>query len=511
MGADGTRSTQPRETVDDGLVGKMRRLLWGSGGKAPEVATAAPPAARKTLTWKQANGADADEAEFLGQVRSMLQQTPSLQASRLNIIGLKKVKEHFGDEWKRVADRADRIARNVIERHLNPGDIYATWGVDTYITVFARLSEQEARVKCYLIGNEIVRTLLGDEASEFLEVKTAVSKVDGSVDLKTIGSLQQMFDGADVISPLAPPADSPSSSASTPAAVPAPATTTKDTTAALAAETGHTFVPIEREKRAAAPATVAESPNTPAADVLAGVDFVFRPMWDPTRNVIATYRCIPQVKLSDVNGAAGDASLAVAGDPDAMAQLDRATLARIKTDLKAMAADGRRLIIAMPLHFETLCSGAQRRRIAAELTAIAESMKQYLVIEIVGVPTGFLKSRLMEVIAPLRMHCRAVSLQVTIGTIDFAQVRGTGISAVGADIAELAKSEAVVMQQLSRFQRAAEKAEVVTFLHGAQSRSLVAAAVGAGFHYVDGDGVAATLNRPERIVPFQLADLYAPR
>ncbi|HKX08298.1 MAG TPA: hypothetical protein VJN67_08890 [Stellaceae bacterium] len=502
MGADGTRSTQPKETAADGLVGKMRRLLWGSGGKAPDVVVA--PAARKTLAWKQASGADADEAEFLGQVRRMLQQTPSLQASRLNIIGLKRVKEHFGDEWKRIADRADRIARNVIERHLNPGDIYANWGVDTYITVFARLSEQEARVKCYLIGNEIVRTLLGDDASEFLEVKTAVSRVDGSIDLKTVGSLQQVFDGAEVISPLAPPPESSS-------APPAPATTPRDTTAALAAETGHAFVPIEREKRAAAAPVAAGSQNAPAVNVLAGVDFVFRPMWDPTRNVIATYRCVPQVKLSNVNGAAGDASLAVAGDPEATAQLDRTTLARVKSDLKAMAADGRRLIIAMPLHFETLCSAAQRRRISAELGAIAESMKQYLVVEIVGVPTGFLKSRLMEVIAPLRMHCRAVSLQVSIGTIDFTQVRGTGISAVGADIADLAKSEAVVMQQLSRFQRAAEKAEVVTFLHGAQSRSLAAAAVGAGFHYVDGDGVAATLNRPERIVPFQLADLYAPR
>jgi hypothetical protein len=138
-------------------------------------------------------------------------------------------------------------------------------------------------------------------------------------------------------------------------------------------------------------------------------------------------------------------------------------------------------------------------------------MKQYLVVEVVDVPAGVLKSRLMEVIAPLRLHCRAVSLQVAIGTIDFTQVRGTGISAVGSDIGHLAKSEFILMQQLARFQRAAEKAEVVTFLHGAQSRSLVAAAVGAGFHYVDGDAVAPTLARPDRIVPFQLADLYMPR
>lgn len=490
MSSDRARSTESGETaVADGLVGKVRRLLWGAG--KPQVVR---PVARKTLTWKQANGANADEVEFLAEIGRLLKRTPSLQASRVNIIGLKRIKERFGDDWQRVAARADRIARNVIERHLESGDIYATWGVDTYITVFARLSEQEARVKCYLIGNEIVRTLLGEEAAEYLEVKTAVTRVDGSLDLQAVGAMDQLFEGAEVISPLAPPSE--------PVPPPAP-----DPIDSMGAELGLSFVPIERDR----PAGIAASQPASATDVLTGVDFVFRPMWDPMRNVIATYRCIPQVRLSDLSSVAGDASLAVAGDAEAMARLDSATITRVRADLKAMAADGRRLIIAMPIHFETLCSAAQRRRATAELGAIPEAMKQYLVIEVMAVPSGVLKSRLMEVIAPLRLHCRAVSLQVAIGTIDFTQIRGTGVSAVGADISYLAKSEFILMQQLARFQRAAEKAEVVTFLHGAQTRSLVAAAVGAGFHYVDGDAVAATLARPERIVPFQLADLYMPR
>ncbi len=490
MSSDSARPMEGAETVvQGGLVGKVRRFLWG-GNKAPD----SQPVARKTLTWQHANGAGADEQEFLAEIGRLLKRTPSLQASRVNIIGLKRVKERFGDDWKRVADRADRIARNVIERHLDPGDIYATWGVETYITVFARLSEQEARVKCYLIGNEIVRTLLGDEASEFLEVKTAVTRVDGSVDLQAVGSMETLFEDAEVISPLAPPPEQPA---------PLPSNSADS----LSSEMGLSFVPIERDR----PAGTVVSAPAGVTDVLVGVDFVFRPMWDPMRNVIATYLCVPRVRLSDIDGALGDASLAVAGDAEAMARLDSAVIARIKSDLKTMQADGRRLILAMPIHFETLCTSVQRRRITAELGSIPEAMKQYLVIEVIDVPSGVLKSRLMEVIAPLRLHCRAVSLRVNIGTIDFTQIRGTGVSAVGANIADLAKSEFIVMQNLSRFQRAAEKAEVVTFLHGAQSRSLVAAAVGAGFHYVDGDAVAATLARPERIVPFQLADLYVPR
>jgi hypothetical protein len=470
-------------------------LLGGGKPQAPRRLVAP----RGALTWRKAGGAEADEAAFVDQIRRMLERAPSLHASRLNIIGLKHVKERLGPSWRHVADRADRIARNVIERHLGPGDIYATSGNDSYITVFARLSELEARVKCYLIGNEIVRTLLGEDAAEYLEVKTAVSRVDGSVDLQAVGSMETLFEGAEVISPLAPPLEP----APEPPLEPAPSAPAAEAAAGdLDKDLG--FVPIKRDR------PPPRKSDAPRANLLAGVEFVFRPMWDPMRNVIATYLCVPQVKLSDSDDAMSDATLAVAGDSDAIARLDSITIARVKEELEAMAADGRRVIIAMPIHFETLCSAARRRRCAAEIAAIPEPMKQYLVVEVVDVPAGVLKSRLMEVIAPLRLHCRAVSLRVALGTTDFSHLRGIAVSAVGADIAHLAKSEVILMQQLARFQRAAAKAEVVTFLHGAQSRSLVVAAVGAGFHYVDGNAVAATLGRPDRILPFQLADLYRP-
>src|SRR5260370_12687466 len=137
-------------TADRGLAGKVRRTMLGGGKPQVPRRLVAP---RGALSWRKAGGAEADEAAFVDQIRRMLQRAPWLHASRLNIIGLKHVKERLGPSWRHVADRADRIARNVIERHLGPGDIYATSGNDSYITVFARLSELEARVKCYLIGN----------------------------------------------------------------------------------------------------------------------------------------------------------------------------------------------------------------------------------------------------------------------------------------------------------------------------------------------------------------------
>jgi len=457
-------------------------MLLGKRKQTDATRAAQQPRARRS------DGADASESDFVRKIRGQLDGGAVLHAGRLNVIGLNRVKARFGDDWHRVAAHADRIARNVIERHLAPGDIYASSGEDTYVTVFAQLSEAEARVKCFLIANEIARNLLGEDGAEHLEIKTAVTRLDGSVDFAEISSLGQLLDAALPLDPAE--AETPNGRSAEAVSVDEPV------------DEGLALVPIERRR------STPKIWNETRANVLAGMDFVFRPVWDPVHNIIATYYCVPRVRLSDIEGAAGDAELAVAGDPDAIARLDAATIERVKQEFTAMAAEGRRLIITTPIHFETLSAAAPRRRCAAAIAGIDETMKRSLTIEITGVPSGVQKSRIMEIAAPLRVHCRNIALQMALETIDFAQIAGTGIATVGADITYLAKPEFIQMQQMSRFRRAAEKIGIATFLHGARSRSLVGAALGAGFHFIDGDAVAATVRRPDRALAFQLADLY---
>lgn len=471
------------ESAEDGSFLARVRRGFGEifGTKAPE-----PPPQRK-LQWKRAAGAavSSEDSEFLGQIRTLLSSAPELHASRVNVIGLARVKERLGAQWARVAERADRIARNVIERHLAPGDIYSKWGEETYVTVFVRLTENEARVKSFLIGNEIVRTLLGDEGSELIEVRSAVTRIDGNVDLTRVEGLDIAFEAGEIV-------DHTSRSAQMPVEAP------PDPPKIVTPEPN--FAPVHQTK-----------PRTQArhrANVLAGVDFLFHPMWDPVRSVIATYSCAPRVRLSDLDGATGDAQLAVAGDPEAMAKLDHAVLACIKAELTTMERENRRFILVMPINFETLASASQRRRLAQELATLPEKMRQYLVVELVAVPAGVLKSRLTELTAPLKPNCRAVGLQLAMDTIDMSQLRGSGVIGVGCNVENVMKPEFIQMQQLGRFQKTAEKAGVITFLHGVSTRSLVAAAIGAGFHFIGGEAVADAAPHPKGVVKLELADLY---
>ncbi len=257
------------------------------GEEAIRAATAPQPPRAARVGMRVGDSGASEETRLVEQIKHLIGTNAAPLVGRLNLIGLNKVKERFGSEWPRVAQRADRITRNIIERHVGPGDVYASWGPESYVIVFARLGEAEARVKCLLIGNEITKSLLGEEGTEHLEIKTAVACADGAIDFADLASLGDLLDGAKPVDALDPDIESAVSAAPPPIAGAPEETGLSDDLA---------LVPIEFRRPTPKVQTGARG------DVLAGMDFVFRPMWDPVRNVIATYYCKPMVRLSDVGG-----------------------------------------------------------------------------------------------------------------------------------------------------------------------------------------------------------------
>jgi hypothetical protein len=49
---------------------------------------------------------------------------------------------------------------------------------------------------------------------------------------------------------------------------------------------------------------------------------------------------------------------------------------------------------------------------------------------------------------------------------------------------------------------------LATYVRGLHSVSLAAAAVGAGFRYIEGDSIGAQIQHPSRVIQFSLTDLY---
>jgi hypothetical protein len=248
-----------------------------------------------------------------------------------------------------------------------------------------------------------------------------------------------------------------------------------------------------------------------SVDILSSLRFAYRPMWSPAHSVISAYICVPLVPTSDAGPVYGEAEMLLGNSVEDTVKLDFAVLAHVLTELETMVRDNRHLLLTLPVHFETLSSSLRRNAYARDLAAglTAESMK-LLVIEIIGIPDGVPQSRLIELITPLRTHCRAMTARVRLEVADFTAPKVLGILSIGCDIADSPGAELLVMQRMSRFARAGEKARLVTHIRGVRSISLLAAALGAGFRYIDGDAVSALVDRPRQILKFTLVDAYRP-
>ncbi len=404
----------------------------------------------------------------------------SVHAGKVNLIGLERIKQRFGPEWERIADRAARIARNAIERHLAPGDIFTDVRGMTFVIVFATLDLDRAQLKCRLIAHEIAKALLGEDGAADLDVKTAVARVDGSIGFSSVPSLEDLL------------------------ALPAFAA------AEHAAEDGPK---IDCDELIMVPVTppAAELPKAAvrSSDPLAGLQFAWRPSWWTAQNVISAYRCVGLLPTSDIGEVYGEADLAVEGDINARAKLDFAALAHVLAEIERISTEKFKVLVGVNVDFETLAPTVRRRQFTKEIIDhLNPESKGLFVINLVGIPRGAPASRLVEMIGPLRQHCRAITARLDIDVTDFSAFKGIGVASVGCDIANSAGTELQIMQRMSRFARAADKIGVAAHIDGVRTLSLLAAAVGAGFRYIDGDVVAKLVSRPRRVLNFHLVDAY---
>jgi hypothetical protein len=401
---------------------------------------------------------------------------PSAKPGQVNLISIARIKDLLGGQWPHHMVKADRIARNAIERYLLPGDIYARWKDEGYIVVFATLDVYQAQVKSKLIGDEISKKLLGEEDSDCADVRGVEVQPDGTVTFVEVPGFEHLVASATRVSADVAEAEVP----------PLPAI----------ASIAETEIPPRR----------APPQN---GDPLADISFHYRPSWDPTRGVIAAYLCVPMLPDGPGGARLREASMVLGDDSAAIEKLDFAVLDHVIGVLDRLVRTKRRLLVTVPVAFETLAGAAYRRRYIDILrTKLAADAASLLVIELVDVPDGVPQARLLEISSPLRAHARAVIARLRPDTTEFGQFAGSRIAAVGCDLGRASGSELAFMQQLSRFSRGATKAGVATYLRGVRSLSLAAAALGAGFAHLDGDAIALPVDQPQGIVEFSLIDLY---
>jgi hypothetical protein len=434
------------------------------------------PRSAAALAGRESASLHLERDDFESHLREMLRRSPGSQplAGRINFIGLTKIREKLGDRWPQIARLADDVTRKAIERRLTNVDVYTRYKEHHYLIIFAQLSKEQAQLKCALIAEEITKRLLGEDITpDLLEVKTMVSPVGGEIGFEDVPSIEVLavkLSGSE------------------------DATDSGKTAANSGAADGDD--------------TWWEDGNSAGADPLAGIQLVYRPMWDVKRNAVTTYLCVPARPGPVGRLLVGESELPTL-DVAAVHRLDSLVQRRVISDLRKLVAANQRMLLCLPVHFETLASHARRAEyIALCQRGIPPQGVKQLAFEVTGVPAGIAPSRLLDFSVALRRFGRGLLMRTTVDQIQFRPPNEWGVAGVGFESTLGGTPESRQIQDMERFAAAAKKAGLVAYVHGLRSISLTTAAVGAGFDFVAGDIVKSVVERPSSAYSFEMSDLF---
>ena len=183
-------------------------------------------------------------------------------------------------------------------------------------------------------------------------------------------------------------------------------------------------------------------------------------------------------------------------------------LERVIADLSAILAQGRKLLIGVPVHFDTLAANSMRLDYLKLAEAIPPPARRLVIFELVEIPSGVPQGRMREVVAVLKRNARAVIADVGLQAAEVAAFRDVGVLSIGGEVTSRTGPESTIIEQMQRFVVATEKANLSAFVHGLRSISLTSSAVAAGFRYIDGDMVRSVVDAPQEVIRYNPADLY---
>ncbi len=401
-----------------------------------------------------------ETASFEIRAAEILGRSEPVTAGKLHLISFERIKERFGAAWPHMAPKAEGLMRRAIEKRLAPVDVYRKGDNLDFVILFPSLTAQEGRVKCAQLAEEIARALVGDLGAELAQVDAGAAVVDSKALLSIIeqeGDLHEAIVGEVAKGPSATP---------------------------------YRYLG--------------------ALSALEQVKFLFRPIWDVKRQAVFNFLCVPVMRTPGGRIVSGEASIEGLGDRHTRLDYDLKLLKRVVDELTRMGSEDRRLLFTIPVHVDTVSSGAFRTEYLKLWRELPLSLQRLAIFDLVGGSDGFPQSRLIEILPSLKPLSRAVTLRMPIGSgQSFGRFAHVGLHALSTEAPPGREENA--LGDIEKFVIAAEKAHLLTYLHGIRTASLALAAVGAGFGFIDGPTIGTAEANPKDALRFSMEDLYAKR
>ncbi|ANC90953.1 hypothetical protein A6A40_02995 [Azospirillum humicireducens] len=473
----------------------MRRLLrqwfsqgWAAGELAGE---ASPPSSvgQPARTVRPSVEAGQELRVLEQRLWRLLMQPAVASTGRVHLLDLGMMRDRLGTGWTALRPRILTAADGIIDRHLTRNDIRFRTAGDDYILVFASLERHAASLVCARIAQELLQLFLGDDRSADLRVSTAVGVADGQIRFEHAFATSLLAE-ARARTELA--GGSAGGSAGGAFADGSPVMTGP---IFYAEDAGGKARPVLRQLRL-------------PPDDAARFGIRYRPVWDITQQVISTYMGTPVRIFPDESFIEGTAALNSLSDAMEILQLDADALVESVEILNGLFRNKSRLLMSVPICFETLAARRTRLPFLEICQSIPDYLRRFLIFELLRFPPGVPTGRLSELLHEIRPYCRWTFMRVEFKSQSFSGFAGTGLNGITVAMPADRSAEVRLMEEMNGIVTAAERAGLMICVAGLSTTSMVVAARASGVRLVAGNRIGPPQDRPRSMIRFDWPDLY---
>jgi len=239
------------------------------------------------------------------------------------------------------------------------------------------------------------------------------------------------------------------------------------------------------------------------------LEFRFRPIWHVGRKVISTFQCVPVWYNRSGGYLSGDRILGGSDESSQILEMDLRVLQEAGHALRIQHELGHTQLVSVAVHYSTLNRQRTQQSYMSALLSLPRDYRRFLVIELIGLPNGVPRGRLLDVSLSLKEYSRARIVKLSLDRLaDLSIIADTNFLATGIDVYGAAGSERILMKKIEAFAKAASRHLLKTYVHGLPSLSLTTAAVCAGYDYIDGDAIASLVETPTGLAALEAEGLY---
>jgi hypothetical protein len=390
------------------------------------------------------------------------QAVPNTSAGKLHLLDLAAMKSQMGDRWTRMADAMENFFEGAVRRNLGPGDTFVRKSELTYILLFRNLTAEEAQLKCRTISEEVCERLFGDQIHRAsLRNLVLPLSADTLVGNTISDALDELLErkGKEIIVQI------------TSKAQPEPE--------------------IRKE-------TAPEVPDDKA------LTFLYRPIWDATKNVVITYLCqsVDENYAETIGSGRGSSR-----SEDRQAAIDKDVLQECAIRTHQLHRSGLRILSGVTVALDTLSHSRLWASYSKELQSIAPAVSKDFAFFVTGIDSGVPNIRLAQELPKLTRLSHQIFCVIEDRGYVGTRFSRTGTHAIGISLAP-GEAEASSMGRVVELAQQAADASLAAFVLDIPSTSLMLHALGQGIRYLEGPVIRQAVSDPRHAFMQSLEYVY---